>query len=67
MSALEFIGLVASAAARSATLSAEAVAAVNRTIAARTERYRGFISALGANHGMHLARSAAETTAEAAA
>ncbi len=50
------VGLVASAASTT-TLPAEAIAAVDWAITAGPERHRGFISALGANDGVHLART----------
>ena len=49
-----FVGLVATAAA-AATLTTEAIAAVDGPVAAGQERYGCLIAAFGANHGVHLA------------
>ena len=56
------VGLVASAASAT-TLPAEAIAAVDWSITAGPERHRGFISALGADNGMHLSRTTVKTEA----
>ena len=50
-----FVGLVATATAATATLTTEAIAAVDGPVAAGQERYGCLIAAFGANHGVHLA------------
>ncbi len=50
-----FVGLIATAAAAAATLTTEAIAAVDGPVAAGPERNGGLIAAFGANHGVHLA------------
>ena len=55
------VGLVASA--RTTTLPAETIAAVYGSVTAGPERHRGFISALGADNGMHLSRTTVKTEA----
>ena len=50
-----FVGLVATATAAAATLTTEAIAAVDGPVAAGQERYGCLIAAFGANHGVHLA------------
>ncbi len=50
-----FVGLVATATTTAATLTTEAIAAVDGPVAAGQERYSCLIAAFGANHGMHLA------------
>ena len=54
-----FVGLVASA-ATAATLTTEAIAAVDGSVAAGQERYGCLIAAFGANHAVHLARTTVE-------
>ena len=49
-----FVGLVATATA-AATLTTEAIAAVDGPVAAGQEWYGCLIAAFGANHGVHLA------------
>ena len=64
MSALKFIGLVASAAAASAaTLPAEAIAAVDGAVATGPERNGGFIATFRANNRVHLAGTPVKTEA----
>ncbi len=46
----------------SAGLLTEAIATVDRTVAARQERDLGVLTALGANRGIHLSRAAIVTT-----
>ena len=52
-----FVGLVAAATATAtaATLTTEAIAAVDGPVAAGQERYGCLIAAFGANHAVHLA------------
>ena len=50
-----FVGLVATATAAAATLTTEAIAAVDGPVAAGQEWYGCLIAAFGANHGVHLA------------
>jgi len=52
-----FVGLVATATTTAATLTTEAIAAVDGAVATGAERDRGLIAALGANDRVHLART----------
>ena len=54
-----FVGLVATA-TTAATLTTEAIAAVDGSVAAGHERYGCLIAAFGANHAVHLARTTGE-------
>jgi len=55
-----FVGLVATA-TTAATLTTEAIAAVDGSVAAGQERYGRLIAAFGANHAVHLARTTVGT------
>ena len=56
-------GATATATATAATLPTEAIAAVDRPVAAGPERNRGLIAAFGADHGVHFARTPVVTEA----
>ena len=56
-----FVSLVATATTTAATLTTEAIAAVDGPIPAGQERYGCLIAAFGANHAVHLARTAVGT------
>ena len=62
------VGLVAgSAATATATLTTEAIAAVDGPVAAGAKRYGSLIAAFGANHRVHLAGTPVITESAAAA